>query len=70
MLTVIRIFSDISLEKHNRSCLCEVGETSVIGVELLFLVVALFIYTQDLGTEDKAYKLTRTCNLSYDLILY
>ena len=30
------------------------GKLSVIGVGLLLLVVALFIYTQDVGTEDKA----------------
>jgi arsenate reductase-like glutaredoxin family protein len=33
----------------------KLGKLSVIGVGLLLLVVALFIYTQDLGTEDKSF---------------
>jgi hypothetical protein len=42
---------------------------SVIGVGLVLLVVALFIYTQDLRKEEKAYNPSQMSQKEYDVLL-
>lgn len=47
----------------------KLGKLSVIGVGLLLLVVALLIYTQDLGTEDKSYDPSQLSKEDWDVLL-
>jgi hypothetical protein len=47
----------------------KLGKISVIGVGLVLLVVALFIYTQDSSKEEKAYNPPQMSQKQYDVLL-
>ena len=47
----------------------KLGKISVIGVGLVLLVVALFIYTQDSRKEEKAYNPHQMSQKQYDVLL-